>query len=87
VSYFVEGVLVDKSSKPIKLRLGAVGDKDSLEVDTFTDEDGLFFIELAEGEYTLTMPGYQSIDFNVNKEELIDSVINIGTIQLQKLSQ
>lgn len=86
VSYFVEGVLVDKSSKPIQLRLGTVDYKGSPEVDTFTDEDGLFFIELAEGDYTLTIPGYQSIDFNVNKEELIDSVINIGTIQLQKLN-
>lgn len=87
VSYFVEGTLVDQSSLPIQLILGAVIHKDGQKMEIFTDEDGSFFAELSEGGHTLIIPGYQPFEFNVNKEKIIDSVINIGTIQLQQSNE
>jgi hypothetical protein len=87
VSYFVEGTLVDQSSLPIQLILGAVSHKDGQKMEIFTGEDGSFFAELSEGGHTLIIPGYQPFEFNVNKEKIIDSVINIGTIQLQQSNE
>ena len=87
VSYFVEGTLVDQSSLPIQLILGAVSHKDGQKMEIFTGEDGSFFAELSEGGHTLIIPGYQPFEFNVNKGKIIDSVINIGTIQLQQSNE
>jgi len=80
--YFVEGRLVDENNKHVDLLIGIITDKDNKSIMSFTDDDGVFFAELAEGDYRYKVSGFQPVVFTVNKEGAEEGLINIGQITL-----
>ncbi len=80
--YFVEGKLINKDNEHVDLLIGIITDKNNKSVMTFTDDDGVFFAELAEGEYKYKISGFQPMSFSVRKEDAKDSLIDVGQIIL-----
>jgi hypothetical protein len=80
--YFVQAKMTS-NNKPIKLLVGKIIDKNGVENDVFTDEEGLVFMQLQVGKYLLKFAGFAeksiTIEDGDKKEE-----INIGNVELYK---
>jgi hypothetical protein len=79
--YFVQAKMTS-NNKPIKLLVGKIIDKNGVENDVFTDEEGLVFMQLQVGKYLLKFAGFAEKSITIEGGE----ELNLGNIELIKKS-
>jgi hypothetical protein len=80
--FFVQGIATEHN-KAISLLIGQIIAEDGSIFEIFTDEEGGFFAELLEGEYSLQIGDMASDKFIVDKKSAADGLIDVGIIKLQ----
>lgn len=79
--FFIQGRALQQN-KGVSLLIGEIIASDGSSAEVFTDEEGGFFVEGLDGEYTLKFGKLRSQPFQVRKEKAEEGLIDVGDITL-----